>query len=57
MKLKWVSIPTTAVPELIKTLKDEDWANSHQGVVEALKQIGTPEAMKAVEEWEKNKNG
>lgn len=39
---------SAAVPALIETLKEKDWHVYHSAA-EALKQIGTPEAMKAVE--------
>lgn len=42
------------VPALIEALKDED-DNVRRNAAEVLKKIGTPEALKAVEEWEKDR--
>ncbi|MBI1928341.1 GFA family protein [Candidatus Poribacteria bacterium] len=53
MKLSWVSIPPEAAAWLIRGLIREDYAYAHHIFVATLKQIGTPEAMKAVEEYEK----
>jgi hypothetical protein len=55
MKLSWVPLPRTAVPELIKDLRNEHATHCHPSVVAALKQIGTSEALKAVEEYERQK--
>ena len=41
------------VPSLIQALQDQD-AGVCQGVVEALENIDTPEALKAVEEYDDN---
>ena len=46
-----VEIGKDAVPFLIQALQDQD-AGVCQGVVEALENIDTPEALKAVEEYE-----
>ncbi len=43
-----------AVPALIEALGDEA-GQVRSGAARALKTIGTPEAMKAVEEYEKNR--
>ena len=53
-RLEWVPLPDEAVPELISVLRNRDASRcNHQSALGSLKQIGTPEAMKAVEAYEK----
>jgi HEAT repeat protein len=48
----------TAVPSLIDALRDEeDGYIRNVAIPEALKQIGTPEALAAVEEWSRRQQG
>jgi HEAT repeat protein len=52
---------TRAVPALIERLsdmKDDGWSDHVcDAVTYALRKIGTPEALAAVEEWERNGRG
>ena len=40
-----------AVPDLIQALQSEDW-NIRYFAIEVLERIGTPDALKAVEEYQ-----
>ena len=56
------AVPTPAAPILVKALRNEDFrvhkldASAHKLATFALRKIGTPEALKAVEDYEKRKD-
>ncbi len=46
-----VEIGTAAVPGLVALLHDEKHPDAHNIAAQVLEQIGTPEALAALEQW------